>query len=127
ASPPALEPLDRLAMTLTSRGQGEPTENERTSDHPQGEQVGAGEGQRAITGCGRADSRAVAGSAAVQSTIPTVPTVAPTLGAGTEGAAAAARTTGRGGVGVAAGSHSVALRPGSADLQQGAVAGDERE
>src|SRR6185312_10779248 len=115
ASPPALEPLDRLAMTLTSRGQGEPTENERASDHPQGEQVGAGEGQRAITGCGGADSRAVAGSAAVHAT---VPSVAPTLGTGTEGAAAAAaRATGRGGVGVAAGSHSVALRPGSADLQ----------
>src|SRR4051794_15818183 len=121
ASPPARPPLDRLAMTASCRrGQAEPAENQRASDQTQSQQIGAGEGQLAVPGCGRAGSRAVAGTATIAAACITALIAA--LATGTSGAA-----TGHGGRGGRRRRHSVAFRPGRRRLEHRGVIGDQRE
>src|SRR4051794_15809164 len=123
APPLPLPSLDRLAMTPPSRGQGEAAEDQRATDHREGEQVRTGEGQLAVpvTGRRRPGSRAVAGSTTVAAAA--ISTVVATLAAGALGAAGVDGGDGGG----RTRSHGVALRTGRRRLQQRRVAGHERE
>jgi hypothetical protein len=130
ASPPPLPPQDRLAMTPTGRGQGEPTEDQRASNQTESEQVSACEGELTVASCGVVGSRAVAGSVTgtVTSAVAAVATTVTALATGTLGAATVVgggSTVGR--TTVPTGGDSVALGARCVELQQRAVAAENRE